>query len=141
MTTSEPTPSASASSTGPPPTTPDSRPSEAPSPPGRPWTYREPPPPSVRPRPLTPDYAAYTSSAVTSGQTYGAMLSALCTQIYANADAAILNESEGLDVYISVLEESTNDFITGVNTTKFAAADEIAVFVGFKKKSSPACVV
>ena len=77
-----------------------------------------------------------------TNDTYNTVLQTLCTQISKNADASILNETEGLDVYINVVEETSDVFAYGSTSNQFVnATDEAAVFIGFKKKSDPACTI
>lgn len=91
--------------------------------------------------PLIPDQVAYTSTIIFKGQSYGSLFSILCTQITINTNTVILEENEGFDVYLNVLRRNQNTYNSGSDKENLFVDDEITVFVGFKKKSNPACIV
>ena len=82
------------------------------------------------------DYALGVAYTAAANDAYSVYKDNLCSQILTNADTTILNEAEGLDLYIDVAVDGL-----APTTTPFTATS-VPVFqfiFGFKKKSSPAC--
>ena len=75
-----------------------------------------------------------TSYTVTGTPTYNDVFNTLCARIIANTDTTILNEAEGLDLYIDI---NMNDAST--DTTDVADTNVFNLIYAFKKKSSPTC--
>ena len=80
------------------------------------------------------DYALGVAYTALLTDTYSVFKDDLCTQILTNADTTILNEPEGLDLYIDV----AIDDLTPTNAA-ITTAPVFQFIFGFKKKSSPAC--
>ena len=84
------------------------------------------------------DYALGVAYTAAANDAYSVLKDNLCTQILTNADTTILNEPEGLDLYIDV---AVDGFTPTTSTIAFTGTSTpIFQFIfGFKKKSSPAC--
>lgn len=81
------------------------------------------------------------SSEITNNQKYENMEESLCMMLSNAGVIPIINETDGWDVYINVLGNDGSGIIDADATTTFddRTPESIAVFVGFKKKSSNQC--
>lgn len=82
------------------------------------------------------DYALGVAYTAAADDAYSVYKNDLCTQILTTADTTILNEPEGLDLYIDVAVDGLAPTTTAFDNTSTPLFQFI---FGFKKKSSPAC--